>query len=182
VGLLMGLAYAFITLIMQAQQGISGIGIYLFGLGFTDLLFQKNVGTPKPIRGLGEVHIPLLSDIPKIGEIFFQHSVPVYFAFALVPLVWLMINKTTFGLNIRAVGETPEAADTLGVSVNLTRLATMSIGSTMAALAGAALALEVGIFQQNLTSGQGFIAIALVYFGAWRSRCFLESCRPQCCS
>ena len=70
VGLLMGLAYAFITLIMQAQQGISGIGIYLFGLGFTDLLFQKNVGTPKPIRGLGEVNIPFLSDIPKVGEIF----------------------------------------------------------------------------------------------------------------
>ena len=67
------------------------------------------------------------------------------------------------------MGETPEAADTLGVSVNMTRLATTLIGSTMASLAGAALALEVGIFQQNLTSGQGFIAIALVYFGAWRS-------------
>jgi general nucleoside transport system permease protein len=169
VGLVMGLIYAFVTLIMHAEQGISGIGVYLFGPGFTDFLFQKNVGTPKPIRGLGEVNIPLLSDIPKVGEILFQHSVPVYFAFALVPLVWFMINKTTFGLNIRAVGETPEAADTLGVSVNMTRLATMLIGSTMASLAGAALALEVGIFQQNLTSGQGFIAIALVYFGAWRS-------------
>ena len=80
-----------------------------------------------------------------------------------------MINKTTFGLNIRAVGETPEAADTLGVSVNGTRLITILIANTMACLAGAALALEVGIFQQNLTAGQGFIAIALVYFGAWRS-------------
>ena len=67
VGLMMGLVYAFITLVMQAEQGISGIGIYLFGLGFTDLLFQKNVGTPIPISGLGDIHIPLLSDIPKIG-------------------------------------------------------------------------------------------------------------------
>lgn len=169
VGALMGLMYAFITLVMQAAQGISGIGIYLFGLGFTDLLFQKQVGTPKPIPGLSEKTIPILGDIPQIGEIFFQHSVLVYVAFALVPIVWFMINRTTFGLNIRAVGETPEAADTLGVSVNLTRLATIVIGSTLAGLAGASLALEVGIFQQNLTSGQGFIAIALVYFGAWRS-------------
>ncbi len=169
VGALMGVVYAFITLVAKAEQGISGIGLYLFGLGFTDLLFQKQVGTPKPIAGLSNIKIPLLGDIPKIGEVFFDHSFLVYLAFALVPVVWFVVNRTTFGLNIRAVGETPEAADTLGVSVNLTRLFTMIIGSTLAGLAGASLALEVGIFQQNLTSGQGFIAIALVYFGAWRS-------------
>lgn len=167
-GLVMGLLYAFITVVMQAAQGISGIGIYLFGLGFTDLLFQKQVGTPQPIPKLAKVEIPLLSDIPWIGEIFFQHNLLVYVAFLLVPIAWFVINKTTFGLNIRAVGETPEAADTLGVSVNLTRTLTILIGNAMAGLAGAALALEVGIFQQNLTAGQGFIAIALVYFGAWR--------------
>jgi simple sugar transport system permease protein len=167
-GALMGLVYAFITVVMQAEQGISGIGIFLFGLGFTDLLFQKQVGTPQPIPKLGKVDIPLLSDIPWIGEIFFQHNILVYVAFLLVPAAWFMINKTTFGLNIRAVGETPEAADTLGVSVNVTRTFTILIGNMMAGLAGGALALEVGIFQQNLTAGQGFIAIALVYFGAWR--------------
>ncbi len=167
-GAVMGGIYAVITVVMQAEQGISGIGIYLFGLGFTDLLFQKLVGTPVPIGGLGDVDIPLLSDIPEIGEIFFQHSLLVYLAFLLVPAVWFLINRTTFGLNIRAVGETPEAADTLGVSVGLTRTFTILIGNTLAGLAGGALALEVGIFQQNLTSGRGFIAIALVYFGAWR--------------
>lgn len=169
VGAFMGGVYAFITLVLQAAQGISGIGVFLFGLGFTDLLFQKQVGTPIPISGLSTKTIPVLGDIPYIGEIFFQHSVLVFVAFALVPVVWFVVNKTTFGLNIRAVGEAPDAADTLGVSVNLTRLATILIGSSLAALAGASLALEVGIFQQNLTSGQGFIAIALVYFGAWRS-------------
>lgn len=168
VGAVMGLVYAFITVVMQAQQGISGIGIYLFGLGFTDLLFQKQVGTPTPIGGLPDRPVPLLSDIPGIGEIFFQHSLLVYVAFALVPAVWFMINRTTFGLNIRAVGETPAAADTLGVSVHGVRWATIVIGNSLAGLAGAALALEVGIFQANLTSGQGFIAIALVYFGGWR--------------
>ena len=168
-GAAMGLLYAFITLVMQSEQGISGIGIFLFGLGFTDLLFQKQVGTPIPIEGLKEVKIPILGDIPWIGEVFFQHNLLVYTAFLCVPIVWFVINRSTFGLNIRAVGETPEAADTLGVSVNLTRLAAIVIGSTFAGLAGGSLALEVGVFQQNLTAGQGFIAVALVYFGAWRA-------------
>ncbi len=168
VGMVMGLVYAFVTVVMHAEQGISGIGIFLFGLGFTDLLFQKQVGTPFPIDGLGKWSIPLLGDIPKIGEIFFQHNVLVYVAFVMVPVFSFVINRTTFGLNVRAVGETPEAADTLGVSVNGTRVAAIVIGNVFAGLAGAALALEVGVFQQNLTAGQGFIAIALVYFGAWR--------------
>jgi ABC-type uncharacterized transport system permease subunit len=169
VGAVMGLIYAFITVVMHAEQGISGIGIFLFGLGFTDLLFQKQVGTPIPIRGLRDFDIPLLSDIPRVGEVFFQHNPLVYVAFLLVPTLWFVINRTTFGLNIRAVGESPDAADTLGVNVNLTRVAAIVIANTMAALGGAALALEVGVFQQNLTSGRGFIAIALVYFGAWRA-------------
>ena len=168
-GAVMGLAYALITVVLHAEQGISGIGIFLFGLGFTDLLFQKQVGTPIPIRGLQPIDLPLLSDIPHLGEIFFEHSLLTYVAFLFVPAVWFMINRTTFGLNVRAVGETPEAADTLGVSVNRTRTATIVIANTFAGLAGGALALEVGIFQQNLTAGQGFIAIALVYFGAWRA-------------
>ena len=167
-GAAMGVIYSIITVIMHAEQGISGIGIFLFGLGFTDLLFQKQVGTPVPIDGLGRVTIPGLASIPWIGEIFFEHNALVYTAFLLVPVVSFVINKTTFGLNVRAVGETPEAADTLGVSVNLTRVGAIVIGNTFAGLAGAALALELGIFQQNLTAGQGFIAIALVYFGAWR--------------
>jgi len=168
IGIVMGLVYAFLTVVMHADQGISGIGIFLFGLGFTDLLFQKQVGVPIPIRGVSKAPIPVLSDIPYIGQIFFDHNPLVYTAFALVPIMWFVVNKTTFGLNVRAVGETPEAADTLGVSVNGVRTTTIVIANAFAGLAGAALALEIGIFQNNLTSGQGFIAIALVYFGAWR--------------
>ena len=169
VGLIMGVIYAVITVVMRAEQGISGIGIFLFGLGLSDLLFQKQVGTPISIKGLTDWDVPLLSDIPHVGEIFFQHNPLVYAGFLLVPATWFLVNKTTFGLNIRAVGETPEAADTLGVSVAWVRTSTILIGNAMAGLAGAALALEVGNFQQNLTSGRGFIAIALVYFGAWRA-------------
>ena len=168
-GAAMGIVYAFITVVMHATQGISGIGIFLFGLGFTDLLFRTQVGTPVPIDGLGKVRIPGLADLPLVGEVLFEHSLLTYVAFALVPVVWFVVNRTTFGLNIRAVGETPEAADTLGVRVNVVRTWAIIIGNVMAGLAGGTLALDVGIFQQNLTSGQGFIAVALVYFGAWRS-------------
>ena len=79
-----------------------------------------------------------------------------------------MINHTRFGLNVRAVGENPEAADSRGVSVNRTRTVTILVANTLAGVAGAALALEIGTFQQNLTNGIGFIAVALVYFGSWR--------------
>jgi len=169
VGMVMGLVYALITVGMHAEQGISGIGIYLFGLGFTDLLFQKQVGTPRPISGLQAKPFNWLADdTGRVGELLFSHTVLTYVAFLLVPVVYWLITRTTFGLNVRAVGENPHAADTLGVSVNGIRTAAIVFGNTMAGLAGAALALEIGIFQQNLTAGRGFIAIALVYFGAWR--------------
>jgi simple sugar transport system permease protein len=133
----------------------------------SDLLFQKLVGTPIPIDTFPKVDIPLLSDLPYIGEMFFQHSMVVYLAFAAIPVATFIINRTTFGMNIRAVGEYPEAADTLGVSVAGVRYAAETIGGTLAGIAGGVLAISLGIFQQNLTNGAGFIAIALVYFGAF---------------
>ena len=166
-GLLMGVFYAFITLKLRAEQGVSGIGIYLFGLGMSDLLFQKLVGTPRPIFPFMPLDIPVLSQLPILGEMFFQHSIVVYIAFALVPIMSFVLYKTTYGLNVRAVGENPEAADSLGVSTTLTRSIAIIVGNGLAGLAGAALAIELGIFQQNLTNAMGFIAIALVYFGAW---------------
>lgn len=168
VGLAFGVISAVIAVTLQAEQGISGIGIYLFGLGMSDLLFQKLVGTPIPIDTFPVVEIPVLSSIPWIGEMFFQHSIPVYLAFLAVPVATFVINRTTFGMNVRAVGEYPEAADTLGVSVYRVRYMTQMIGGTLAGLAGGVLAISLGIFQQNLTNAAGFIAIALVYFGAWR--------------
>jgi ABC-type uncharacterized transport system permease subunit len=168
IGVIMGLVSALMAVTLKAEQGISGIGVFLFGLGFSDLLFQKWVGTPRPITKFPKLDIPGLSDIPWLGEMFFQHSVVIYVAFAAIPVSMWVINKTTFGMNIRAVGENPEAADSLGVSVSRIRWATVTIGGTLAGIAGAILAIDLGIFQQNITNAQGFIAIALVYFGAWR--------------
>jgi simple sugar transport system permease protein len=168
VGIILGLVSAVISVTLKAEQGISGIGVYLFGLGMSDLLFQKLVGTPRPVSSFPKLDIPGLSDIPILGDMLFRHSIIVYVAFGLVPVSMYIINRTTFGMNIRAVGENPEAADSLGVSVVRTRYMTVTIGGTLAGVAGAALAIDLGIFQQNLTNAQGFIAIALVYFGAWR--------------
>jgi simple sugar transport system permease protein len=168
VGAVMGVVTAVVNVTMKAQQGISGIGIYLFGLGVSDLLFQELVGTPTAIPTFPKLEIPILSSIPTIGEMFFQSNGMVYFAFLLVPVATLVLNKTTFGTNVNAVGENPEAADSVGISVPRIRYATTLIGSTLAGIAGAALSIQLGIFQQNLTQGQGFIAVALVYFGAWR--------------
>jgi len=168
VGLVFGLISAVIAVTLKAEQGISGIGVYLFGLGMSDLLFQKLVGTPIPIDTFPAVHIPILSDIEYIGPMFFQHSLVIYLAFLAIPVATFVINRTTFGMKIRAVGEYPDAADTLGVSVDGVRYATEIIGGTLAGIAGGVLAITLGIFQQNLTNGSGFIAVALVYFGAWR--------------
>ena len=169
VGGIMGLATAFINVTLQAQQGISGIGIFLFGLGMSDLLFQKLVHNVETVTGFPDAPIPLLSKIPVIGEIFFNQNVLVYGAYLLVPLAWFILNKTTLGLKINSVGENPTAADSLGVSVTGVRYLTVTLGGILAGVAGASLSIALlGVFQQNLTNGMGFIAIALVYFGGWR--------------
>jgi len=169
VGALMGLAMAYVTVNLHAVQGISGIGFYLFGLGLSDLLFQKMLGTVETVKGFSKIYIPGLSDIPIIGDIFFRQNILVYIAFLLVPVAWFVLNKTTLGLKIRAVGENPEAADSLGVSVARVRYFTIILGGTLSGVAGASLSIALlNVFQQNMTSGLGFIAVALVYFGAWR--------------
>lgn len=169
VGGVMGLLMAFISVTLQAEQGISGIGIYLFGLGMSDLLFQRTLGSVQTVSGFPRVSIPLLGDIPYIGEIFFNHNVLVYCAYLLVPTAWFIVNKTTIGLKIRAVGQNPEAADSLGVSVAGIRYFTVTFGGVMSGIAGASLSIALlNVFQQNLTAGLGFIAVALVYFGGWR--------------
>ena len=169
VGAAMGLAMAYVTINLNAEQGISGIGFYLFGLGMSDLLFQKLVGSVETVKGFPPVYIPVLSDIPIIGKIFFSQNIMVYGAYLLVPIALFILNRTTLGLKIRSVGENPDAADSLGVSVARTRYFTVIQGGILSAIAGASLSIALlDVFQQNMTSGMGFIAVALVYFGAWR--------------
>ncbi len=168
VGLLMGLLMSFVSVSLKAEQGVSGIGLYMFGLGLSSLLFKVLIGTVKTIQGFPPLPIPFLSDLPFIGPILFRSSILVYGAFLLVPLAWFVLEKTTLGLKIRSVGQNPAAADSLGIGVNRIRYLSVCIGAVLAGIAGASLSIaELNLFQDDLTAGQGFIAVALVYFGGW---------------
>ncbi len=169
VGAAMGLLMAVVSVSMQAEQGISGIGLYLFGLGLSSLLARTMIGSVMSVSGFSALPVAGLSRIPIIGEIFFDHSALVYLAYLLVPLAWFVINQTTFGLSIRAVGHNPEAADSLGISVIRVRYLAVIIGSALAGVAGASLSIGLlNVFREGMTNGIGFIAVALVYFGGWR--------------
>jgi simple sugar transport system permease protein len=168
VGLLMGLLMSFVSVSLKAEQGVSGIGLYMFGLGLSSLLFKVMVGTVKTIEGFKPVDIPLLSAIPFLGPILFRNNLLVYGAFLLVPLAWFVLEKTTFGLKVKSVGQNPAAADSVGIGVNRIRYISVCIGAVLAGVAGASLSISItNLFQDNLTAGQGFIAVALVYFGGW---------------
>ena len=150
----------------------------MFGLGLSSLLFKSTLGTVEGVDGFSELQFCLsslginsdlcLADVPVVGDVFFSHSVLTYGAFALVPLATWIFNKTTWGLSVRSVGQNPEAADSLGVSVNGVRYAAVIVGGLLAGIAGASLSISLlNIFQENMTNGMGFIAVALVYFGSW---------------
>jgi simple sugar transport system permease protein len=168
IGALMGLLMALVSVTFKAEQGISGIGLYMFGWGLSGLLFRLYVGGITSIEGLKAIKIPLLSTIPFLGPVLFDHNGLVYTAFLLVPLTGFILFKTSWGLNVRAVGNKPEAADTLGVSVVRIRYQCLIVGGMLAALAGAFLTIgNANMYADNITAGRGFIAIALVYFGRW---------------
>jgi simple sugar transport system permease protein len=161
VGVAMGLLIALANVTLGAEQGISGIGFFLFGLGLSDLLFERWVGTPRPLLSFFLVHVPGLSARDQVTPLAFV-------ALAAIPIAAFIFRKTPFGLNLTAVGENPDAADSLGISVHRVRYATQAINGGFSGLAGAALVLYIANFTQNLTAGMGFTAVALVYFGAWR--------------
>jgi len=167
-GAIMGVLMALVSVTFKAEQGISGIGLYMFGWGLSGLLFRLYVGGITSIKGLQPVKIPLLSDIPYLGTILFHHNGLVYLVYILVPFAWFVLYRTTWGLKVRAAGTKPEAADTLGESVDRIRYQCLIAGSAMAGLAGGFLTIgQANMFVDNITAGRGFIAIALVYFGRW---------------
>jgi simple sugar transport system permease protein len=168
IGAAMGLIMGLVSITLKAEQGISGIGLVLLGWGLSGLFYRLYVGGITTINGLQPVPIPVLSSIPFLGQALFSHTIVVYLAFMLVPVSWVVLFKTKWGLKVRAVGTTPQAADTLGVSVNGIRYQCLIVGSMLAGLAGAALTVgNTHMFADNITAGRGFIAVALVYFGRW---------------
>ena len=181
IGAIMGLILCVVSITYQAEQGISGIGLFMFGAGMSSLLFKTLLGTVEGVDGFPELAFCMgefcLGEIPVIGDIFFNYSIMTYGAYALIPIAWWILNRTTWGLKVRSVGQNPESADSLGVSVTRVRYTAVTLGGMLAGIAGASLSISLlGIFQENMTNGLGFIAVALVYFGSWRPTGVLSRC------
>ena len=169
-GALMGLLMAFLSVTLRAEQVISGITIVLLGVGISDYLYREGLSSMTArVTGMAPYPIPYLSRIPVVGEILFNHTPPVYLTAVLVVAVWWFLFKTTWGLQIRSVGENPAAADTSGVSVKTARYAATMLGSALVGLGGAVLTVaQLKLYREGIISGRGWIAVALVIFARWR--------------
>lgn len=170
-GGLVALLHAVLTVTFRVDQIISGVVINLLAVGVTGFL-RSEVILPTGIstgRSTRDIALPLLSDLPIVGEQLFTNR-PIFFAtFLVVGLTAVVLFRTPFGLRVRACGEHPHAAETLGIDVIRTRYAAVVIGGMITGLAGAWFALEAQVgFEDGMTSGAGFIALAAVIFGRWR--------------
>jgi len=166
-GALLSLLFAFLTQFALANQVASGLALTLFGLGLSSLLGQDYVGLKPP--STPQLDIPVLSDLPVLGQILFRHDMMVYFALALVAAVWAALKFTRVGLILRAVGESHDAAHALGYKVVRIRVLAIMFGGACAGLGGAYISLiRVPQWTEGMTAGAGWIALALVVFASWK--------------
>jgi simple sugar transport system permease protein len=170
-GILASLFLGWIYISVRASQVVVGFIFNIFVFGLTTLGYRVAFGltTVAPqARIFSAIAIPILSDIPFVGPVFFEHHILVYITGPLVVAFGVLLYRTKLGLTIRAVGEHPRAADTAGIKVSRIRYICMAIAGGMQGLAGASLVLgQLGIFRDNVTAGRGFIALAIVIFGRW---------------
>jgi len=168
-GGLISLLHAVVTIHFRADQVVSGLALTFLGSGLARVLGEglSNAGNTELLPRLT---IPLVSQVPVIGPIFFRdQSILVYVGYLLVPIAWFWINRTRPGLHLRAVGEYPAAADAQGIGVYRLRYAYVFVGGLLAGLAGATITLATspGWFSEQTTNGRGWIAIGLVIFAQW---------------
>lgn len=168
-GGLISQVHAFITVTLQADQVVSGLSLTFLGTGIS-LVLGEGLSKAGTISLLPAFTIPLLSQIPLLGPVFFENqSILVYVGYLLIPLSYYYINYTRPGMHLRAVGEHPAAADTLGINVYRLRYQYIFLGGMLAGLAGATISLAIspGWFSELTTAGQGWIAVGLVIFAQW---------------
>ncbi|HRF46924.1 MAG TPA: ABC transporter permease [Anaerolineales bacterium] len=164
-GALMALLHGVLSIHLRVDQIISGTVINILAVGLTGYFYTSSVTLPGKLPSLP---IPLLSELPIVGPVLFDNPPITYLALILVAVTHVVLYRTQWGLRLRAVGENPRAADTVGVNVIATRYANVMIGGALAGLAGAFLSLEaVGSFERLMTNGRGFIALAAMIFGNW---------------
>lgn len=168
---LLSLILAFGAVTRSGNAIVLGVAINILAAGLTSFLLPQLFGVRGSFQPEGDVRIPgaeipVLSDIPFLGRVLFELSVPGYAALLLIPAVWLFLFRTQVGLRLRGVGERPQAAETLGVSPTTYRYAAVIASGVLAGLAGAQLSLgNVGVFAENMSSGRGWIAVVAVLLG-----------------
>ncbi len=166
-GAVLSLLFVVLTQVALANQVASGLALTLFGLGFSALMGQRYVGIKPP--DMEDIHIPLISDIPVLGPILFQHDPILYVGIALTAAVWATLKYTRVGLILRAVGENHDAAHALGYKVIKIRIMAILFGGACAGLGGAYISLiRVPQWTEGMTAGVGWIALALVVFASWK--------------
>ena len=161
-GILLSLIFAVVSLTLLANQTATGLALTIFGRGFSALVGAAYVGIPAPT--LPKLHIPVLSDIPVLGPVVFSHDILVYASLVILAVVAWAIRYTHLGLIMRAVGDSHDAAHSLGYAVVPIRYGAVAFGGALAGLAGA----YTPMWAQDMTAGRGWVAVALVTFSAWR--------------
>ena len=163
--------YAFLTITLRANQEVTGLALTIFGTGFAGFFGKNYVGmaVPENIKiFFDKWEIPILSEMPFLGEVFFGQNIFVYVGYLLVIFTLFYFNKTSFGLNLRAVGESCSSADASGVNIELYKYVHTIIGGALVGLGGAYLSLvTIPVWQDGVTGGRGWIAVALVIFASW---------------
>jgi general nucleoside transport system permease protein len=173
IGLLVGLVHANLSHRIQINTFVVGLVLNALALGLTSYLLQLAEFDRVQV---GVLSVPGLSEIPLLGVVFEQRW-PFYLLFVAVPLTWYLVNRTRWGLELRAAGENPQAADVSGIKVNLRRRQALLWCGFFSGLGGAFLSVGlVGSFNNNMTAGRGFIVIAAVIFGAWRLKGTILGC------
>jgi general nucleoside transport system permease protein len=171
-GAMFGFVLAWTTTYLRLDQFVIGLALFFAALGTASLLYREVIGvtlTPPLIPTLRDVPIPLLSDIPVVGEVLFSQDLVVYGTFALSFFLWWFLYRTDPGMRLRSVGENPKAADSLGINVTFTRMWTATVGSALMAIGGAYLPMVyTGTYTEGIVGGRGWLAIALTFFGGWR--------------
>jgi simple sugar transport system permease protein len=166
----MALVHAFFSIHLRADQIVSGFAINILALGITGYLYRSIYGTEgtPTIDRIPSVTIPLIEDIPFVGDIIGTMNVMIWLALILVAVSWFFVFRTPWGLRLRSVGEHPRAADTVGIDVFRVRYLAVVTSGALAGLGGAYLSFGLlGRFNENMTAGRGFLALAVLILGKW---------------
>jgi general nucleoside transport system permease protein len=171
-GGVLALVHAVFSITLRADQIVGGVAINLLALGITGYLFVEHygeTGTPDNISRVPDVTLPVIQDIPFVGDVIGKTNLLTWLALLMVVALAVFLFRTPRGLRLRSVGEHPRAAETVGLSVIRTRYLAVIASGVFAALGGAYLSIGfLGSFNQNLTAGRGYIALAVVICGRWR--------------